>query len=90
MAEKGLTDIQRLFFHSTKSVRPSAENVHSLFYCALWRLKVPQGKLSAKLHALVYDILLSTTAVFSYTIGSRKLLANDQFFVGVQTAVSRL
>ena len=34
-----------------------------------------------KLQALVYDILPSTTAVFSYAIGSRKLLANEQFFL---------
>ena len=34
----------------------------------------------AKLQALVYDILPSTTAVFSYAIGSRKLSANRQFF----------
>ena len=34
---------------------------------------------------MVYDILPSTTAVFSYAIGSRKLTANEQFFVGVQT-----
>ena len=33
-----------------------------------------------KLQALVYDILPSTTAVFSYAIGSRKLSANKQFF----------
>ena len=33
-----------------------------------------------KLQALVYDILPSTTAIFSYTIGSRRLLANEQFF----------
>ena len=43
-----------------------------------------------KLQALVYDILPSTTAVFSYAIGSRKLSANEQFFVGTQTAVSLL
>ena len=43
-----------------------------------------------KLQALVYDILPSTTAVFSYAIGSRKLLANEQFFVGAQTVVSLL
>ena len=42
------------------------------------------------LQALVYDILPSTTAVFSYAIGSRKLLANEQFFVGAQTVVSVL
>ena len=43
-----------------------------------------------KLQALIYDILLSTTAVFSYAIGSRKLSANEQFFVGAQTVVSWL
>ena len=36
--------------------------------------------LVSKLQALVYDILPSTTAVFSYAIGSRKLSANEQFF----------
>ena len=40
-----------------------------------------------KLQALVYDILPSTTAVFSYAIGSRKLSANEQFFVGAQRVV---
>ena len=40
-----------------------------------------------KLQALVYDILPSTTAVFSYAIGSRKLSANERFFVGAQTVV---
>ena len=43
-----------------------------------------------KLQALVYDILPSTTAVFSYVIGPRKLLANEQFFVGAQTVVCLL
>ena len=55
--------------------------------------------LGTKLQALVYDILPSTTAVFSYAIGSRKLSANEQglFFVvvvggggGAQTVVSLL
>ena len=32
----------------------------------------------------------STTAVFSYAIGSRKVSANEQFFVGAQTVVSLL
>ena len=41
--------------------------------------------LSPKLQALVHDILPSTTAVFSYAIGSRKLSANEQFFVGAQS-----
>ena len=43
-----------------------------------------------KLPALVYDILPSTTAVFSYAIGSRKLSANEQFFLGAQTVVNLL
>ena len=44
----------------------------------------------SKLQALAYDILPSTTAVFSYAIGSRKLSATEQFFVGAQTVVSLL
>ena len=44
----------------------------------------------AKLHALVYEFLLSTSAVFSYAIGSRKLSANEQFFVGAQRVISLL
>ena len=43
-----------------------------------------------KLQAPVYNILPSTTAVFSYAIGSRKLSAKEQFFVGAQTVVSLL
>ena len=34
-----------------------------------------------KLQALIYDILPSTTAVFSDAIGSRKLSSNEQFFL---------
>ena len=49
-----------------------------------------RGRWEGKLQALVYDILPSTTAVFSYTIGSRKLSANKQFFVGAQTVISLL
>ena len=44
----------------------------------------------SKLQKLVYDILPSTTAVFSFAIGSRKLSANELFFVGAQTVVSLL
>ena len=46
----------------------------------------------ANLQTLVYDILTSTTAVFSYAIGSRKLSANEQvfFFDGAQTVVRLL
>jgi len=46
--------------------------------------------LQRKHQALVYDILPSTTAVFNYATGSRKLSANEQFFVGAQTVVSLL
>ena len=49
-----------------------------------------QDSSSFKLQALVYDILHSTIALFSYAIGSRKLSANEQFFVGAQTVVSLL
>ena len=51
---------------------------------------LPNVRVLIKLQALVYDILPSTTAVFSYVIGSRKLSANEQFFVGTQTVVSLL
>ena len=47
-------------------------------------------KVLSKLQALVYDILLSTTAVLSYAIWSRKLSANEQFSLGAQTVVSVL
>ena len=43
-----------------------------------------------KLQALVYDIFPSTTALFSYAIGSRKLSANEQFFCWCSTVVSLL
>ena len=44
----------------------------------------------ATLHALVYDLLPSTTAVFSYAVGPRKLSANEQLFDGAQLVVSLL
>ena len=49
-----------------------------------------RDNVSNKPRALVYDIHPSTTAVFSYAIGSRKLSANEQFFDGAQTVVSLL
>ena len=49
-----------------------------------------EHQITDKLQALVYDILPSTTAVFSYAIESWKLSANEQFFVGAQTVVSLL
>ena len=47
-------------------------------------------RFNPKLQALVYDILPSATAVFSYATGSRRLSGNEQFFVGAQTVVSLL
>ena len=41
-----------------------------------------------RLQALIYDILPSTTAIVSYIRGSRKLSANEQFFVGAPTSKS--
>ena len=70
--------------------RPSAEvqpNGHTqCLEFAHWSVRA-----QPKLQALVYDILPSTTAVFIYAIGARKLSANEQFFlVGAQTVVSLL
>ena len=50
-------------------------------------LAAVHGLSGLRLQALVYDILPSTTALFIYAIGSRKLSANEQFFVGAQTEV---
>ena len=58
--------------------------------CVLGRHVASTVLLVPRLQTLVYDILPSTTAVFSYAIGSRKLSANEQFFVGAQTVVSLL
>ena len=57
-------------------------------YCGAVRLLDHRYFILPRLQALVYDTLPSTTAVFSYAIGSRKLSANEQFFVGAQTVVS--
>ena len=54
--------------------------VSCLFTCVLWCKVASTVILVTKLQAMVYDILPSTTAVFSYAIGSRKLSANEQFF----------
>ena len=42
----------------------------------------------AKLQALIYDILPSTTAITDYATGLEELSANGQFFVGARMAVS--
>ena len=57
-------------------------------YNSVTKQQIYRERVPRKLQALVYDILPSTTAVFSYAIGSRKLSANEQFFVGAQTVVS--
>ena len=66
--------------------------VHKLLvdFTRHFRLSIPFHNPTPKLQALVYNILPSTTAVFSCSIGSRKLSANKQFFVGAQTVVSLL
>ena len=58
------------------------------YYLALVAIVMECPKLQVQ--ALVYNILPSTTAIFSYAIGSRKLSANKQFFIGAQTVVSLL
>ena len=50
----------------------------------------PKDWIEFKLQALFYHVLPSTTAVFSYAIGSRKLSVNEQFLVGAHTVVSLL
>ena len=60
-------------------------------YDRVWRNRRRlEARLGVKLQALVYDILPSTTAVFSYAMGSRKLSANEQIFVGAQIVVRLL
>ena len=56
----------------------------------LTRWPVYQRLTQTSKHCMVYDILPSTTAVFSYGIGSIKLSANEQFFVGAQTVAGLL
>ena len=60
-------------------------------YVCAWALGCFYSHTSTQIQALVYDILPSTTAVFSDAIGSWKQSANEQvFFVGVQTVVGLL
>ena len=61
-----------------------------MFTSVLGRYVVSTVLSVPKLQAQVYDFFPSTTAVFGYAIGSRKLSANEQFFVGAQTVVSLL
>ena len=50
-------------------------------HCTLTQSHTVIVKLIVKIQALVYDILHSTTAVFSYAIGPRKMSSNEQFFL---------
>ena len=78
-------------------ILPSVSDTRTLFICSdvahshatilAANLASTYVRVEAKLQALVYGILPSTTAVFSYAVGSRKLSANEQFFVGAQTVV---
>ena len=80
---------QKLRCSEKQATRQSIYSAISLHF-GMSRAVHPQIQVDVdhKLQALVYDILPSTTAIFSYAIGSRKLSANEQFFVGAQTAVS--
>ena len=54
---------------------------YNLFHIPVLPLSVSSSVyVCLKLQTLVYDILPSTTAVFSYAIGSRKPSADEQFF----------
>ena len=66
--------------HKKQSARKSTLPCMDSHWVSVWH----------KLQAQVYDIHPSTTAVFSYAIGPRKLSANEQFFVGARTVVSLL
>ena len=48
----------------------------------------PVNYTATQTQTVLYDILPSTTAVFSYAVGSWKLSANEKFFVGAQTVAS--
>ena len=77
--------------HSAKSIGGRLQlNTQRMHFTDVAVHEVTWCKVGCKLQALVYDILPSTTAVFSYAIGSRKLSANEQFFVGAQTIVRLL
>ena len=64
----------------TTSQAPTPQTHHHLHTKLSCTVSSKDGTVRYKLQALVYDILPSTTAVFSYAIGSRKLSANEQFF----------
>ena len=65
-------------FFTGKAWELSASVLTLGLYSAI-KLHLFRHKAGLKHQALVYDILPSTTAVFSYAIVSRKLSANEQF-----------
>ena len=81
-------------------ILPSVSDTRTLFICSdvahshatilAANLASTYMRVALRLQALVYDILPSTTAVYSYATGSRKLSVKEQFFVGAQTVVSLL
>ena len=63
-----------------RALATSVDVVEVLLYVHTSRRLIRDGSPGRKLQALVYDILPSATAVFSYAIGPRKLSANEQVF----------
>ena len=86
----GFTSTETIRLFRTDSPGRPPRLSHSSWTKNNLKKKNLKGCGEGKLQALVYDILPSTTAVFSYAIGSRKLSATEQFFVGSQTVVSLL
>ena len=64
---------------NTESLCWLPQSTHSA-ECSPFCCKPRDAKVTEQTPTLVYDILPSTTGVFSYAIGSRKLSANEQFF----------
>ena len=60
-------------FISAQLSSDAVSALRKVWVISLWR--------QLRLQALVYNILPSTTAAFSYAIGSRKLSANEQCFL---------
>ena len=77
-------------FSVSRSAPPPPPYVYQCYLFSLFVSILGNDWVHIKLQAPVYNILPSTTAVFSYAIGSRKLSANEQFFIGAQTVVSLL
>ena len=77
--------------HSRGEPRPPGFNLHSLakgpdtVHALAWLGQAHRRTANSK--RLVYHSLPVATALTGYVIGSRKLSANGQFFIGAQTAV---